>query len=54
MSEFGLSAEDADTLVEEKATAEFYEELSNGRDKKLAANWVITELLVPSTSQELD
>ena len=44
ISEFGLSAEDADTLVEEKATAEFYEELSNGRDKKLAANWVITEL----------
>ena len=44
VTEFGLSAEDADTLVEEKATAEFYEELSNGRDKKLAANWVITEL----------
>ena len=44
VAEFGLSAEDADTLVEEKATAEFYEELSNGRDKKLAANWVITEL----------
>ena len=44
IAEFGLSAEDADTLVEEKATAEFYEELSNRRDKKLAANWVITEL----------
>ena len=44
VAEFGLSAEDADTLVEEKATAEFYEELSNGRDKKFAANWVITEL----------
>ena len=39
-----MSAEDADTLVEEKTTAEFYEILSKGRDKKLSANWMITEL----------
>ena len=44
ISEFELSAEDADTLVEEKTTAEFYEILSKGRDKKLSANWMITEL----------
>ena len=44
ISEFELSAEDAGTLVEEKTTAEFYEILSNGRDKKLSANWMITEL----------
>ena len=44
ISEFELSAEDADTLVEEKTTAEFYESLSKGRDKKLSANWMITEL----------
>ncbi len=44
IAEFELSAEDADTLVEEKTTAEFYEILSKGRDKKLSANWMITEL----------
>ena len=44
ISEFELPPEDADTLVEEKTTAEFYEILSKGRDKKLSANWMITEL----------
>ena len=43
VAEFGLSAEDADTLVEEKATRNFTKNYPMG-DKKLAANWVITEL----------
>lgn len=41
----GLSAYDASILVSEKAIANFYEEVAKGRDSKLAANWVINDLL---------
>jgi len=44
MSEFGLSAYDAGVLVAEQENAAFYEAVAQGRDKKLAANWVISEL----------
>jgi len=44
MSEWGLSAYDAAILVEEQETAAFYEKVAEGRDPKLAANWMITEL----------
>jgi aspartyl-tRNA(Asn)/glutamyl-tRNA(Gln) amidotransferase subunit B len=44
MSEFGLSAYDAAILVEERATADWYEKLAKGRDPKIAANWMISEL----------
>lgn len=44
MSEYKLSVYDADVLVMEKAKADFYEVIAKGRDAKLAANWVITEL----------
>jgi aspartyl-tRNA(Asn)/glutamyl-tRNA(Gln) amidotransferase subunit B len=44
MREWGLSAYDADVLVAERATAEFFEAVAKGRDAKLAANWVINEL----------
>ncbi len=37
---YGLSAYDAGVLVAEKETAEFYERVAEGRDAKLAANWV--------------
>ena len=40
----GLSAYDADVLVAERATADFFEAAAKGRDAKLAANWVINEL----------
>lgn len=40
MDEFALSAYDASVLVAEKSRAEFFEDLSKGRDAKLAANWV--------------
>jgi aspartyl-tRNA(Asn)/glutamyl-tRNA(Gln) amidotransferase subunit B len=43
-SEYGLSAYDADVLVAERASADFFEEVARGRDAKLAANWVINEL----------
>ena len=44
MREAGLSAYDADVLVAERATADFFEAVAKGRDAKLAANWVINEL----------
>ncbi|MDR6950764.1 aspartyl-tRNA(Asn)/glutamyl-tRNA(Gln) amidotransferase subunit B [Ancylobacter sp. 3268] len=42
--DYGLSAYDADVLVAEKATADYYEEAAKGRDAKAAANFVINEL----------
>ncbi|MFL2831859.1 MAG: Asp-tRNA(Asn)/Glu-tRNA(Gln) amidotransferase subunit GatB, partial [Candidatus Puniceispirillaceae bacterium] len=44
ISEYGLSAYDAGVLSEERETAEFYEGASDGRDKKLVANWMSVEL----------
>jgi aspartyl-tRNA(Asn)/glutamyl-tRNA(Gln) amidotransferase subunit B len=43
-SEFGLSDYDAGVLVAEKETADYYEQAAKGRDAKLTANWVISEL----------
>jgi aspartyl-tRNA(Asn)/glutamyl-tRNA(Gln) amidotransferase subunit B len=43
VSDFGLSAYDAGILAAERETAEFYESVVEGRDPKLAANWVIGE-----------
>jgi aspartyl-tRNA(Asn)/glutamyl-tRNA(Gln) amidotransferase subunit B len=42
--DFGLSGYDADVLVTERATADYFEQVANGRDAKVAANWVINEL----------
>ncbi len=44
MRENGLSAYDAGVLVAEKEKADYYEIVAKGRDRKLAANWVITNL----------
>jgi len=44
-NEMGLSAYDASILVSEKSIADFYEKTAKGRDGKLAANWVINNLL---------
>ncbi len=40
----GLSAYDAGVIVAEKETAEYFDELSAGRDAKLASNWMTGEL----------
>jgi len=50
MSEFGLSHYDASVLVAERERADFFEAVAGlqkdkARDGKLAANWVINELL---------
>jgi aspartyl-tRNA(Asn)/glutamyl-tRNA(Gln) amidotransferase subunit B len=42
--DFALSPYDADVLVAERETAEYFENVAKGRDAKLAANWVINEL----------
>ena len=44
ITEYELSQADAMLLVEEQETADFYEILAIGRDKKLAAKWLGTEL----------
>ena len=44
MEAFGLSAYDASVLVAERETADYFETVAEGRDAKLAANWVISEL----------
>src|SRR5688572_3990468 len=38
--DYGLSAYDADVLVAERASAEYFETVAKGRDAKTAANWV--------------
>ncbi|MAA97144.1 MAG: Asp-tRNA(Asn)/Glu-tRNA(Gln) amidotransferase GatCAB subunit B [Stappia sp.] len=44
VSDFGLTPYDADILVVERASADFFEKVARGRDAKLSANWVINEL----------
>jgi aspartyl-tRNA(Asn)/glutamyl-tRNA(Gln) amidotransferase subunit B len=49
MAEYGLSAYDAEVLVAERASAEYFEAALGsgkvgGRDPKLVANWLLTEL----------
>ena len=44
IEEYELTEADATLLVEERETAEFYEKMAVGRDKKLSANWLGTEL----------
>ncbi|KAG1668237.1 Aspartyl/glutamyl-tRNA(Asn/Gln) amidotransferase subunit B [Nymphon striatum] len=43
--ESGLSAYDANVLISEKAIADYFEKVADGRDAKSAANWVINDLL---------
>ena len=45
VSSLGLSAYDASVLVSEKAIADYFEKAAAGRDGKMAANWVINDLL---------
>jgi aspartyl-tRNA(Asn)/glutamyl-tRNA(Gln) amidotransferase subunit B len=44
VEQYGLSAYDAEVLVAEKASADYFETAAKGRDPKLVANWIITEL----------
>ena len=44
VNEYGLSSYDANVLTEERETAAFYEQASDGRDRKITANWMSVEL----------
>lgn len=45
MKDYELSAYDASVLIAERDRADYFETVAKGRDSKLAANWVINELL---------
>jgi aspartyl-tRNA(Asn)/glutamyl-tRNA(Gln) amidotransferase subunit B len=45
MDKYGLSLYDSSVLIAERARAEYFETVANDNDAKLAANWVINELL---------
>ncbi|MEE3049037.1 MAG: Asp-tRNA(Asn)/Glu-tRNA(Gln) amidotransferase GatCAB subunit B, partial [Pseudomonadota bacterium] len=55
MADYGLSEIDATILTEERETAAFYETAAAGRDGKIVANWLISELfgLLNKTSRGL-
>ncbi len=44
MKDYGLSAYDANVLVAERPSADYFEAVAKSRDGKVAANWVINEL----------
>jgi aspartyl-tRNA(Asn)/glutamyl-tRNA(Gln) amidotransferase subunit B len=45
MKDYGLSAYDAGVLIAARSRADYFETVSEGSDAKLAANWVLNELL---------
>lgn len=45
MGDYGLSLYDSSVLIAEKHRADYFETVANDNDAKLAANWVINELL---------
>jgi aspartyl-tRNA(Asn)/glutamyl-tRNA(Gln) amidotransferase subunit B len=54
MKDFGLSAYDADVLVAERASADYFESVAKGRDGKVTANWVINELFGRLNKEGMD
>jgi aspartyl-tRNA(Asn)/glutamyl-tRNA(Gln) amidotransferase subunit B len=51
---YKLSAYDADVLVAERESAEFFEAVAKGRDGKTVANWVINELFGRLNKESLE
>ncbi len=54
MSAYGLSLQDATVLIGERERAAFFEKAANGNDPKMAANWLLTELLGALNKAEKD
>ena len=54
ISELGLKPYDASVLVASKRLADFFEQVSAGRDAQLAANWVINEWLGRLNKEGMD
>lgn len=44
MNVYGLPFSDAGVLVEDRGVADYYEAVAKGRDPKIVANWIITNL----------
>ena len=44
MADFGLSDYDANVLVADRESADYFEAVARGRDGKVAANWVVNEM----------
>src|ERR671929_879408 len=44
IADYGVTPYDAGVLVQERASADYFEAVAKGRDGKAAANWVINEL----------
>jgi aspartyl-tRNA(Asn)/glutamyl-tRNA(Gln) amidotransferase subunit B len=53
MEAYGLSAIDADIIVAEREVAAYFEAVADGRDGRLAANWVTGELFAVLNRQGL-
>lgn len=54
VADYGLSTYDAAVLASDRERAEFFEAVAEGRDGKLAANWVTTELFGVLNKQDKD
>jgi len=54
IKDYGLSTYDANVLIAEQSRANFFEEVANDNDAKLAANWVINDLLGILNKNEQD
>ncbi len=54
VTDYGLTPYDADILVAERASADFFEEVAKGRDAKISANWVINEFFGRLNKEGLD
>jgi aspartyl-tRNA(Asn)/glutamyl-tRNA(Gln) amidotransferase subunit B len=54
VEQYALSAYDAEVLVAERATADYFEQTAEGRDAKLAANWVTGDLFGALNRKGLD
>ncbi len=52
--DLGLTKDIASVLVAEKATADFFEAAASGRDAKLVANWITTDLFGHLNREGLD
>ncbi|MFD0980774.1 Asp-tRNA(Asn)/Glu-tRNA(Gln) amidotransferase subunit GatB [Tropicimonas aquimaris] len=54
VNDFGMTEYDASVLTAESEAAAYFEEVAQGRDGKLAANWVINELFGRLKKDDLD
>jgi len=54
ISDFGLSPYDASVLVADRDRAAYFEDVAGGRDAKMAANWVTSELFGALKKMDVD